>query len=60
MILHKRFTASRDAAAVRNAKQAVVRGLDLPLREGPELEKTLASELRLATGRVTKIRKGKR
>lgn len=33
--------------AVRNAKQAVVRGLDLPLSEGLNLEKRLASELRL-------------
>jgi len=38
---------SYDALAVRNAKQAVVRGLDLPLSEGLELEKRLASELRL-------------
>ena len=33
--------------AVRNAKQAVVRGLDLSLTEGVDLEKRLASELRL-------------
>ncbi len=31
--------------AIRNAKQAVVRGLDLPLTEGLELEKRLASSL---------------
>ncbi len=52
--------ASYDAIAVRNAKQAVVRGLDLPLTEGLELEKRLASELRLATGKVANIKKGKK
>lgn len=31
--------------AVRNAKQSVVRGLDLPLREGLDLERRLALEL---------------
>jgi len=51
--------ASYDAAAVRNAKEAVIRGLDLPLAEGLELEKRLASELRLKTGRVEDIQKGK-
>jgi hypothetical protein len=45
---------------VRNAKQAVVRGLDLPLTEGLELEKRLASELRLATGKAANIKKGKK
>ena len=40
-----RKIASFDPIAVRNAKQAVVRGLDLSLREGLELEKRLASEL---------------
>ena len=39
--------ASHDPRAVRNAKQAVIRGLELPLAEGLELEKRLASELRL-------------
>ena len=39
--------ASHAPAAVRNAKQAVVRGLDLPLSEGLDLEKTLASRLKL-------------
>ena len=52
--------ASYDAIAVRNAKQAVVRGLDLPLTEGLELEKRLASELRLAPGKKAKIKEGKR
>jgi enoyl-CoA hydratase len=39
--------ASFDPMAVRSAKQAVLRGLDLPLSEGLNLEKRLASELRL-------------
>jgi enoyl-CoA hydratase/carnithine racemase len=52
--------ASYDPIAVRNAKQAVVRGLDLPLTEGLELEKRLASELRLATGKKANIKKGKK
>jgi enoyl-CoA hydratase len=55
-----RKIASYDATAVRNAKQAVVRGMDLPLTEGLELEKRLASELRLTTGKATKIKKGKK
>jgi enoyl-CoA hydratase len=38
--------ASFNPIAVRNAKQAVVRGLDLTLVEGLDLEKRLASELR--------------
>lgn len=38
---------SFDPIAVRRAKQAVLRGLDLPLSEGLNLEKRLASELRL-------------
>lgn len=37
--------ASYNPIAVRNAKQAVVRGLDLTLSEGLDLEKRLASEL---------------
>jgi enoyl-CoA hydratase/carnithine racemase len=37
--------ASYPPMAVRNAKQAVVRGLDLTLTEGLNLEKRLASEL---------------
>ena len=40
-----RKLASFNPIAIRNAKQAVVRGLDLSLREGLELEKRLASEL---------------
>ena len=52
--------ASHDAIAVRNAKQAVVRGLDLPLTEGLELEKRLASELMLMRGKKTHIKKGKK
>jgi len=52
--------ASYDTIAVRNAKQAVARGLDLPLTEGLELEKRLASELRLKSGKATKIKKGKK
>jgi len=39
--------ASHDPHAVRNAKQAVIRGLGLPLAEGLDLEKRLASELHL-------------
>lgn len=41
--------ASHDPLAVRNAKQAVIRGLELPLAEGLDLEKRLALELRLVT-----------
>jgi enoyl-CoA hydratase/carnithine racemase len=37
--------ASYDQIAVRSAKQAIVRGLDLPLKEGLELERILASSL---------------
>ncbi len=37
--------ASYHPLAVRNAKEAVVRGLDLPLTEGLDLEKRLASEI---------------
>jgi enoyl-CoA hydratase/carnithine racemase len=46
-----RKIASYDPIAVRNAKQAVVRGLDLPLPQGLDLEKRLASELSLMTRR---------
>jgi enoyl-CoA hydratase len=45
--------ASFNPLAVRSAKQAVVRGLDLPLSEGLNLEKRLASELTLMAGRGT-------
>jgi enoyl-CoA hydratase/carnithine racemase len=37
--------ASRDPLAVRSAKQAVVRGMDLPLAEGLDLERRLAAGL---------------
>ena len=37
--------ASCDPRAVRYAKQAILRGLELPLGEGLNLEKRLASEL---------------
>jgi enoyl-CoA hydratase len=42
-----RRIASYDPMAVRCAKEAVVRGMDLPLKEGLDLEKRLALELRL-------------
>ena len=41
-----RKIASHDPAAVRFAKQAVVRGMDMSLREGLNLERILASQLR--------------
>jgi len=37
--------ASYDQMAVRSAKQSIVRGLDLPLKEGLELERILASSV---------------
>jgi enoyl-CoA hydratase len=40
-----RKIASYDQMAVRSAKQAIVRGLDLPLQEGLELERILTSSL---------------
>jgi enoyl-CoA hydratase/carnithine racemase len=43
--------ASYEPRAVRNAKQAVIRGLELPLAEGLDLEKRLASELHLVTNK---------
>lgn len=53
--------ASYDPVAVRNAKQAVVRGLDLPLTEGLDLERRLASVLRGVAGkRGTDCEKGTR
>jgi enoyl-CoA hydratase/carnithine racemase len=42
--------ASHNPIAVRYAKQAVVRGYDLSLAEGLDLEKRLASELFRADG----------
>ncbi|MCJ7595086.1 MAG: enoyl-CoA hydratase/isomerase family protein [Desulfobacterales bacterium] len=41
-----RKIASCDPAAVRSAKQAVVRGMDMSLREGLNLERILASQLK--------------
>jgi enoyl-CoA hydratase/carnithine racemase len=38
--------ASHDPVAVRYAKRALVRGLELPLNEGLYLEKLLASRLK--------------
>jgi enoyl-CoA hydratase/carnithine racemase len=38
--------AAYDPAAVRSAKEAVVRGMDMSLAEGLELERLLASRLR--------------
>ena len=53
--------ASYDPMAVRNAKQAVVRGSDLPLTEGLDLERRLASALRGVAGkRGTDCEKGTR
>ena len=46
-----RKIASHNPVAVRNAKQAVIRGLDLALSEGLDLEKRLASQLSLVKGR---------
>jgi enoyl-CoA hydratase len=37
-------TASHDPAVVRNAKQAIRRGLDMPLAQGLELESRLAAQ----------------
>jgi len=55
-----RKIASHDPIAVRNAKQAVVRGMDLPLVEGLDLEKRLSSELRLVAGQRIDIEEGKK
>jgi enoyl-CoA hydratase len=52
--------ASYNPIAVRNAKQAVIRGLDLPLTEGLELERILASELKLVASYRTNIEKGEK
>jgi hypothetical protein len=43
--------------AVRSAKQAVIRGLDLTMIEGLELERRLASELKLVPGQQADIKK---
>jgi enoyl-CoA hydratase len=53
-----RKIASYDPLAIRNAKEAVVRGMDLPLSEGLELEKGLASELSLRKSQEPDLRKG--
>ncbi len=53
-----RKIASYPPMAVRNAKQAVVRGLDLSLTEGLELERRLASELKRVAGSKEPIGKG--
>jgi len=45
-----RTIASHNPIAVRYAKQAVMRGLDLSLAEGLELEKRLASQLSVSRG----------
>ncbi len=50
--------ASFNPMAVRNAKQAVLRGLDLTLAEGLMLERRLASELRSIVARKGDIREG--
>jgi enoyl-CoA hydratase/carnithine racemase len=50
--------ASYNPVAVRNAKKAVLRGLDLPLEGGLDLEKRLASELTLAPTQRIDIGKG--
>jgi enoyl-CoA hydratase/carnithine racemase len=44
--------ASYNPVAVRNAKQAVMRGLELPLAEGLDLEKRLAREVQLVTNQT--------
>lgn len=50
--------ASFNPMAVRNAKQAVLKGLDLTLAEGLDLERRLASELRSISARKADIGKG--
>ena len=50
--------ASYNPVAVRNAKKAVWRGLDLPLEGGLDLEKRLASELTLEPTQRIDIGKG--
>ena len=52
--------ASYDSAAVRHAKQAVVRGLDLSLEQGLALERRLASGLALVASREDFARTGDR
>jgi len=52
--------ASYHPVAVRNAKQAVVRGLDLSLTEGLELERGLASELKRVAASREPMDKGEK
>ena len=40
-----RRIADKDADAVRIAKEAVIRGMDLPLHEGLEMEEKLVNRL---------------
>ncbi len=51
--------ATYNPMAVRNAKEAVVRGMDLPLSEGLVLEKRLALELSLRKSHEPEVKKGK-
>lgn len=53
-----RRIASYDPLAVRSAKAAIVRGMELRLSEGLDLEKRLASELSLRKSREPDLRKG--
>jgi enoyl-CoA hydratase/carnithine racemase len=53
-----RKIASYHPLAVRNAKAAIVRGMDLPLSEGLDLEKRLASELSQRRAQELNVRKG--
>jgi enoyl-CoA hydratase len=55
-----RKIASYSPMSVRNAKLAVVRGMDLPLIEGLDLEKRLSSELRFVAGQRIDIEEGKK
>lgn len=50
-----RVIASQDPVAVGNAKEAVLRGFDLTLSEGLQLEKRLAYELILRKGKIRNI-----
>jgi enoyl-CoA hydratase/carnithine racemase len=54
-----RRIASCDPVAVRNAKEAVVRGMDLPLSEGLVLENRLALELSLRKSQEPGVKEGK-
>ena len=52
--------ASRDQQAVRSAKQAVARGMDLPLAEGLDLERRLAAGLGRKADKMRKEGKANR